>query len=276
MVDEIRAVRARTDKPFGVDLLTALPDRLLTDVDTLIREGASVFVAGLGVPRDVIALCHDRGVLVREHVRQGAPRDRRGRGRLRPRGRAGHRGRRSHRHGGDDAARPAGGRRGRRTRAGGRRGRHRRRPRARGRARARRRRRVGGHAVHRHARGALGARLQGRVAAHGRGRHRRHAARTAASRCARSATRGREYHDEHPEEVHRFPEQLGVAVQAGALHLGADDTATGVDPDRECYPAGQGVGAIDALVPAGELVVQFVTEAERALRAAAPGADRSR
>jgi enoyl-[acyl-carrier protein] reductase II len=84
-----------------------------------------------------------------------------------------------------------------------------------------------------------------------------------------------EYHDEHPEEIRRFPEQLGVAVQAGALHLGADDTAAGVDPDRECYPAGQGVGAIDALVPAGDLVVQFVTEAERALRAASRGADRS-
>jgi enoyl-[acyl-carrier protein] reductase II len=64
MVDEIRAVRARTDKPFGVDLLTALPDRLADDVDSLIREGASVFVAGLGVPRDVIAACHERGVLV--------------------------------------------------------------------------------------------------------------------------------------------------------------------------------------------------------------------
>ena len=56
-------MRAPT-KPFGVDLLTALPDRLIDDVDTLIREGASVFVAGLGVPRDVIAMCHDHGVLV--------------------------------------------------------------------------------------------------------------------------------------------------------------------------------------------------------------------
>src|SRR3954452_18674897 len=64
MVDEIRAVRAHTDKPFGVDLLTALPDRLADDVDTLIHEGASLFVAGLGVPRDVIAMCHDGGVLV--------------------------------------------------------------------------------------------------------------------------------------------------------------------------------------------------------------------
>ena len=29
MVDEIRATQALTDKPFGVDLLTALPDRML-------------------------------------------------------------------------------------------------------------------------------------------------------------------------------------------------------------------------------------------------------
>ena len=36
-------------------------------------------------------------------------------------------------------------------------------------------------------------------------------------------------------------------------------------PDRECYPAGQGVGAIHELVPAGELVGRFVTEAEAAL-----------
>ena len=41
-----------------------------------------------------------------------------------------------------------------------------------------------------------------------------------------------------------------------------DETATGVDPDRECYPAGQGVGAIDELVPAGELVRRIMAEAE--------------
>ena len=52
------------------------------------------------------------------------------------------------------------------------------------------------------------------------------------------------------------------AVEAKALHLGGDETAD-VDPDRECYPAGQGVGAIDELVPAGELVRRIVDEAER-------------
>ena len=43
--------------------------------------------------------------------------------------------------------------------------------------------------------------------------------------------------------------------------------ATGVDVDRECYPAGQGVGAIHDLVPAGELVRKFMEEAETALAA---------
>ncbi|MGZ4692079.1 MAG: nitronate monooxygenase, partial [Acidimicrobiales bacterium] len=40
MVAEIRAAKALTDKPLGVDLLTAMPDRLMTDVEALIREGA--------------------------------------------------------------------------------------------------------------------------------------------------------------------------------------------------------------------------------------------
>src|SRR3954468_8522384 len=62
--DEIRAAKALTKKPIGVDLLTALPDRLMDDVELLIDEGATVFAAGLGVPRDVIKLCHDRNVLV--------------------------------------------------------------------------------------------------------------------------------------------------------------------------------------------------------------------
>ena len=45
---------------------------------------------------------------------------------------------------------------------------------------------------------------------------------------------------------------------------GADDSAE-VDPDKEFWPAGQGAGAIDELVPAGELVERFVAEAEAAL-----------
>ena len=76
-----------------------------------------------------------------------------------------------------------------------------------------------------------------------------------------------QYIEEHPEELRPFPEQMMRAVKAQALHLGGDETAD-VDPDKECYPAGQGVGAIDALVPAGDLVRQIVAEAERALHKA--------
>ena len=49
------------------------------------------------------------------------------------------------------------------------------------------------------------------------------------------------------------------------MHLGAHEGTEGVDPDRECYPAGQGVGAIDALEPAGDVVRRIVAEAEQAL-----------
>lgn len=61
---EMRAVRERTGKPFGVDLLAALPDRMLAAIDVVIEEEASAFVAGLGVPEAVIARCHEAGIPV--------------------------------------------------------------------------------------------------------------------------------------------------------------------------------------------------------------------
>ena len=48
--DEMRAVRALTRKPFGVDLLAALPETIERAIDVIIEEGASAFIAGLGVP----------------------------------------------------------------------------------------------------------------------------------------------------------------------------------------------------------------------------------
>jgi enoyl-[acyl-carrier protein] reductase II len=77
-----------------------------------------------------------------------------------------------------------------------------------------------------------------------------------------------QYVEDHPEELSKFPEQMGKAFEANALHLGGDET-TEVDPDKECYPSGQGVGAINELVPAGDLVRQIVDEAEHALARAA-------
>jgi NAD(P)H-dependent flavin oxidoreductase YrpB (nitropropane dioxygenase family) len=64
MVAEIAQVGQATDKPFGVDLLTAMPGDLVGQVEDIIEGGASVFVAGLGVPSDVVELCHASGVLV--------------------------------------------------------------------------------------------------------------------------------------------------------------------------------------------------------------------
>ena len=62
-----------------------------------------------------------------------------------------------------------------------------------------------------------------------------------------------------------FPMQVVKSMQEGANHLGGDPSTPDVDPDREFWPAGQGVGSIDELVPAGELVERFVREAEEAL-----------
>jgi enoyl-[acyl-carrier protein] reductase II len=78
-----------------------------------------------------------------------------------------------------------------------------------------------------------------------------------------------QHYEEHPEELKPFPEQIGVSTTGGFMHLPLGDDATGVDPDRECYPAGQGIGAIHDIVPAGDLVRRFVDEAERALAGAA-------
>jgi len=73
-----------------------------------------------------------------------------------------------------------------------------------------------------------------------------------------------QYFEEHPDELQPFPGQAGRAMNDGVFHLGADEHAE-VDITREFMPAGQGVGAIDTLVPAGDLVHQFVEDAERAL-----------
>jgi len=61
---EMRAVRGLTQRPFGVDLLAALPETIERAIDVIIGEGASAFIAGLGVPETVIEKCHRAGVKV--------------------------------------------------------------------------------------------------------------------------------------------------------------------------------------------------------------------
>src|SRR4051794_984916 len=48
--DEIRKGRDLTDKPFGVDLLAAVPESLERTADLIIEGGAAAFISGLGVP----------------------------------------------------------------------------------------------------------------------------------------------------------------------------------------------------------------------------------
>lgn len=64
MAAEMAATRELTDKPFGVDLLTAAPGDLESKVTAIAEAGANAFVAGLGVPRQVVDLCHELGLLV--------------------------------------------------------------------------------------------------------------------------------------------------------------------------------------------------------------------
>ena len=61
---EITALKTLTKKPFGVDLLTALPQHLEQGIRDVINGGARIFVAGLGVPRDAIDLLHSHNILV--------------------------------------------------------------------------------------------------------------------------------------------------------------------------------------------------------------------
>ena len=64
IADQMRRVRALTDKPFGVDLLTAQPESLTASVEVIIAGGARAFIAGLGVPVAIIQRLHAAGVVV--------------------------------------------------------------------------------------------------------------------------------------------------------------------------------------------------------------------
>lgn len=62
--DEMRRVKDLTDKPFGVDLLAAIPESLTRSVDIIIEEGATAFISGLGVPSSILKALKDAGLVV--------------------------------------------------------------------------------------------------------------------------------------------------------------------------------------------------------------------
>ncbi|MGH9229934.1 MAG: NAD(P)H-dependent flavin oxidoreductase [Acidimicrobiales bacterium] len=265
MVEEIRRVREATDLPFGVDLLTAMPGDLVGQVELLVEGGASVFVAGLGVPAPAIELCHRHGVLVANmcgkvaHARKAVA-------------------------AGCDLVIAQG------TEAGGHTGQV-----AtmtlvplivdavagavpvvaaggifdgRGLAAALA---LGADGVW------LGTRFIATPEAQGvRGYKEALVAAaedgTVISRAYSGKTmrvlrnRFTDDWDSKPGELEPFPLQAVRSIRDGAFHLGGDESTEGVDPDIECYPAGQGVGGIDALRPAGDIVRSIVEEAVDVLR----------
>jgi enoyl-[acyl-carrier protein] reductase II len=264
MVAEIAEVRKRTDKPFGVDLLTAMPGDLPSQVEKVIEGGASVFVAGLGVPAEVVELCHRHGVLVVNmcgkvaHARRALD--------------AGcdivvAQGTEAGGHTGLVATMPlvppivdAVGDRIPVVAAGGLFD-------GRGLAASLA---LGADGVW------MGTRFIATPEARGVTGYKEALVETPEDGTTISrAFSGKTmrvvrnnytaYFEDHPEELQPFPAQIGRSMNDGAFHLGGGPDTQGVDPDMECYPSGQGVGAIDDLVPAGTLVTQIVEQAERVL-----------
>ena len=261
--EEMRLVRERTQKPFGVDLLTALPDQVDKGIKTVIDGGASIFVAGLGVPREVIDLLHKNNVLVGsmcgkvKHavaavasgcdfvVAQGTEA-------------GGHTGTVA-----TMALVPqvvdAVGEQVPVVAAGGLYD-------GRGLAAAL-------------ALGADGVWIGTRFIATPEARavngykdmllatsedgttiSRAYTGKT----CRVVANEWTRHYEKNPADLKPFPQQAIASMQAGVNHLGYP-TGTEVDAAREFYPAGQGVGAINELVPAAELVRRIVHEAETVL-----------
>jgi enoyl-[acyl-carrier protein] reductase II len=274
LVSEMAAVRAATDRPFGVDLLAIMGDELLRRVQLLIDGGASLFVAGLGVPIDAIDLCHRSGVLVANMCGKVSHAERAVAS-------------------GCDLVVAQG------TEAGGHTGQVATMPLVpqvvdavgdkvpvvaaggifdgRGLAAALA---LGADGVW------VGTRFIATPEARSVAGYKE--ALLAAGEDSTLITRAysgkpmrvlrNDYTNhfvEHPDELEPFPAQLRQSMGSGAWHLGGDEQTADVDPSKEGFPAGQGVGGIDRLIPTAELMASFVAEADAALeKLSAMGADR--
>ena len=268
MVEEIANVRESTSKPFGVDLLTAAPQDMEAKVNDIIDGGATVFVAGLGVPRDVVELCHGRNTLVVNmcgKVRHAIAAVEAGCDIVVAQGTeaGGHTGQVA-----TMALVPqivdAVGDRIPVVAAGGLYD-------GRGLAAALTLGADGvwvgtrfiatpeAHSVVGYKEALLGLSEDGTVVT-----------RAYTGKTCRVVRNGyTQAFDEAGGQPLPFPGQVIQSMKDGANHLGGDERTPGVDPDREFFPAGQGAGGINALVPAGEFVARFVREAEAALDRAA-------
>jgi len=263
--DEIAAVHRLTSKPFGVDLLAAIPGQLEKDVDSIIKGGARIFVAGLGVPREIIDVLHKNNVLVGSmcgKVRHAQAALASGCDFVVAQGTEGGG------HTGTVATMAlvpqvvdAVGDKIPVVAAGGLFD-------GRGLAASLA---LGADGVW------MGTRFIATPEAHAPNAYKQTLLElpedgTVVSRaytgktCRVVRTEWTQHFEEHPEELKKFPEQVGVSMNAGANHMGAPPEVE-VDPKREFMPAGQGVGAVRELVPAGELVRRIVREAEQVIAA---------
>ncbi len=261
--DEMAKVRALTDKPFGVDLLTAMPGQVERGIQSVIDGGARVFVAGLGVPREVIDLLHSKNILVGSmcgKVRHAVSAAASGVDFVVAQGTEG---------GGPTgtvatlALGPPGvdavGDRIPVVAAGGLFD-------GRGLAAALMLGADGvwigtrfiatpeARAVNGYKDALLASREDDTVIS------RAYTGKT----CRVVRNDWTNHYEQHPDELATFPEQAVASARAGVNHLGHPD-GTVVDASREFMPCGQGVGAIDELIPAGELVDRMMAEAERSL-----------
>jgi enoyl-[acyl-carrier protein] reductase II len=262
---EIERVKTLTSKPFGVDLLTAVPSQLERDVQSVINGGARIFVAGLGVPREIIDVLHQNNILVGSmcgKVRHAQDAVASGCDFVVAQGTEGGG------HTGTVATMAlvpqvvdAVGDKVPVVAAGG---------------------LFDGRGLAASiALGAdgvwMGTRFIATPEAHAPNAYKQRLIEipedgTVVSRaytgktCRVVRTDWTQQFEEHPENLKKFPEQVLVSIQAGANHMG-DPPETDIDVTREFMPAGQGAGAIHELIPAGELVRRILAEAEIAMDA---------
>ena len=263
MIEEIEAVKAATSKPFGVDLLTAVPGQLERNVEAIIKGGARVFVAGLGVPRDIIDELHANNILIGSmagKVRHAVAAVESGCDFVVAQGTeaGGHTGLVA-----TFALVPqvvdAVGDRVPVVAAGG----------------------IydGRHLAAALALGAdgiwVGTRFIATPEAYGVAGYKDVLLRTAedgttisraytGKTCRVIRNEYTQRYEDDPSSLQPFPQQALQSMNDGVNHLGAGPE-TPVDIEREFLPAGQGVGGIDELVPAGDLVRMFVTQAEEVI-----------